>query len=147
MSNLRSCRSQADMIQRDVSKASAVKVFGASKTRQEFRGDCDVNTVVRRYATGDIPLKPVQYGEQDMNMDATTAHLMMREVGEIFQQLPKELRSKYPTIVDLARALKRGEVKVSDKSMAEANADAAAARQAEFDLAVKQAAPAPKEGA
>ncbi|AXL14464.1 internal scaffolding protein [Microviridae sp.] len=137
--SLRPCRSQADMLQPSLSKRSASRGYGKSLTRQEFRSDVDVNTVVRRYQAGDIPLRPAQYGEQDFDMDTTQAHLMMRDVGQVFQQLPPDLRKKYPDMLALARAIQNGEVVLSDKSKAERQAAAAAERKAALDAEVAAA--------
>lgn len=68
-----------------------------SRTKQSFRDECDINTIVRRFGlTGEMPppLSP-QFGDFSNVVDFQTAMNAIRHAGESFMTLPASLRSRF----------------------------------------------------
>lgn len=67
-------------------------------TQQEFKDECDINEIVRRFGlTGDLPDQvrvPVS-GDFTNVTDYASAMLAVRQAEEAFMELPAELRAKF----------------------------------------------------
>lgn len=82
-----------------------------SPTRQELKDDADINVMIKRF--GGIPDtgRRIQFGEQmSFDLDLMTAFEALANAKSSFDDLPAELRAKYPTITRLMEAVERGEV-------------------------------------
>lgn len=69
-----------------------------SKTKQSFKEECDINTIVRRFGlTGELPsnVRMPQYGDFEEVMDYHTAMNAIRAAQESFQAMPAEVRARF----------------------------------------------------
>lgn len=67
-----------------------------SLTRQEFKLEADINTIVRRFGlTGQIALRQPVWGDRDFDLDLHTGFLALEEAQRGFLRLPQGLRDKY----------------------------------------------------
>lgn len=79
---------------------SFAPIAGASRTRQEFKDECDINSIMRRYQktgilthTASRAPKYVDFG--DGVPDFQTAMNMMLEAEAAFMQLPAVVRKRF----------------------------------------------------
>lgn len=72
---------------------------GISLTQQHFKEECDINTIVRRYAvTGVMPNvnpKPPIYGDFSEVPDYQAAFAAVAHAGELFASLPSAVRDRF----------------------------------------------------
>lgn len=87
-------------------------------TRQEFTQDADVNVILRRYGAN-LPLRPVQFGEVDTDLDLMGAYASVDAAREAHASLPDNLREAFPTWQSLAEALAQGKVTVEPSPVGE----------------------------
>lgn len=91
------CRSPFNYSTDDVSRETGFSSDKPSLTKQSFREECDINTIVRRFGlTGEMPspLSP-QFGDFSEVVDFQTAMNAIRRAGEDFMTLPASLRSRF----------------------------------------------------
>lgn len=102
-------RSQADDLGDSVSRETGT-VFSPKEdlTRQEFKDDADINTILRR-AGGDAFSRPASYGVNDFDLDLQSAYISMAELRAGYDRLPVHLREQFPTLSDLLGAVANGE--------------------------------------
>lgn len=81
-----------------IKRNTAFKFTQPSKTKQEFKDDCDINKIVARYLkTGYLPPRP----DKPIYMDTTTMPLFqdamnkVTQVDELFNSLPSSLRERF----------------------------------------------------
>lgn len=71
---------------------------GASKTRQEFKAECDINTIMAKYRkTGILPQsdRPLQYVEFGEVPDLMSAMNAMIAAEQAFMTLPAHVRREF----------------------------------------------------
>lgn len=85
-------------------------------TRQEFAEESDVNNILRKFAGGGYPLRPVNYGVQDFTLDLDGAYAAARVSVEAWDRLPVELRSRFSGWPELLAAMEKGEVTLSKEA-------------------------------
>lgn len=104
-----------------VSRVTALYCLDDSRAQQQFKDECDINTIVRRFGlTGELPENvrmPVE-GDFTAVTDYQTALNLIIAADEGFMQLPAEVRAEFnndpaklvsfcsdPANLDRARAL------------------------------------------
>jgi len=84
-----------------------------NRTRQEFKDEADINTIVARFYPFAPPTARVpQFGEQDMSLDLHSAMLAVQDAKEAYGTLPESLRSQYPTYADFVSAVADGRLAI-----------------------------------
>lgn len=66
--------------------------------QQQFKEECDINTIVRRFGlTGQLPddYRPPQSGDFTNVMDFQTAMNALTDANAAFMQMPAELRARF----------------------------------------------------
>lgn len=81
------------------------------KTRQEFKAECDIQTILRSH--GIMP-RPVQYGAVDFDIDLHSAYQSVTALKSGFARLPEAVRSKFGTFDGVVEALSQGELCFTD---------------------------------
>lgn len=69
-----------------------------TRTQQNFKEECDINTLVRRFKiTGLMPqnVRPPQYQDFDGVTDYHTAMNAVRQAAESFAQMPANVRKRF----------------------------------------------------
>lgn len=76
-------------------------------TRQEFKKEADVNTILDRFAVSGVmpPLRTPIYGERDFDIDLHTGYLALDDAQRAFNKLPRQLRERYGTFTGLLDAI------------------------------------------
>lgn len=77
---------------------SAFCCVGESKTSQQFKDECDINTIVRRFnLTGQMPsdVRAPQYGDFEDVVDYQTALNAVIAAQGSFNALPADVRSRF----------------------------------------------------
>jgi len=80
------------------SDASALVCPEPTRAQQQFRDECDINTLVRRFGvTGKIPVSPLppKYGDFTGVNDFHTAVNSIAAANEAFDALPAAVRSRF----------------------------------------------------
>lgn len=77
-----------------------VPVFGPGRTKQGFKDQCDINKILKKAekvgGLAHVQKYPeVVYGEFDGEMDLLTARARIDKAGEIFADLPAEVRKEF----------------------------------------------------
>lgn len=109
---MKAVRTQYDDKQPDFSDAAALDFTGEKDyARQEFKDDADVNILLKRFGVG-VPLKQVNYGEQDFNIDLQQALTAVNIAREAYKSLPEGLKAKYPTWQKLLNHIESGNLKI-----------------------------------
>ena len=70
----------------------------SSLTHQSFKEECDINTIMRRFAvTGELPdnVRVPQYQEFDGVFDFQTAMNLVRTSQEAFEAMPATVRDRF----------------------------------------------------
>lgn len=71
---------------------------GLSQTKQEFKEECDINEIIRRWTkTGQLPPPRgiPQYGDFSNVTDYTAAMRSIESADEAFSELPAYMRSRF----------------------------------------------------
>lgn len=69
-----------------------------TRTKQEFRDETDINTLLRRFSvTGELPtgVRMPTYGDFDIVMDFQSAANAIAQANEAFEQMPAEVRRRF----------------------------------------------------
>ena len=80
------------------SEESALYCEDGSRTKQAFKEECDINTILKRFnVTGQLPVSPLQpqYGDFSGVFDYQTALNAVIEAQESFNALPATLRNRF----------------------------------------------------
>lgn len=112
---MRSERTQVDEFSDQVSLATGLDFTGVDDLcRQEFKEDCDINTILSRFGAADP--RPVRFGESlDADYDLLIAFEAVRNAQRSFEALPQELTSRYGDVSALVDALDRGELTLTSE--------------------------------
>lgn len=82
-----------------VSRETAFVDSTESLTSQEFKDECDINTIIRRFGIGENPLQPSEWLHNvdisDAVVDYQSAMNMINEARDQFMSLPATLRSRF----------------------------------------------------
>lgn len=82
----------------EVSRETGLRCGDASRTRQEFAQDADINTIVERFGIGhEMPIntKPPLSGDFTDLPDYKAALDMVRAADDLFGTLPAKIRSRF----------------------------------------------------
>lgn len=105
-------------------------------TRQEFKDETDVNTILKRYGVDGIQQREPIYSQVDFDMDLQKSLEAIREAERAIEKLPADLYAKYPTWEQLLSGAFNGNFKTDLTAYYAAQAAAkAAADQAIVDKA------------
>lgn len=78
---------------------SGLKCLDESKTKQSFKEETDINTIVRNFGlTGELPnrnMRPPQYGDYSEVVDFKTAMDAVAAADQAFMQLPAQMRKRF----------------------------------------------------
>lgn len=121
----------------ELSLVNAFRVEGESLTHQEFKEECDINTIINRFGIGVNPIVPQEWvTDVDISEAATDYQSAMNQLLAAqaqFMSLPASIRSEFqndpgkfvafasdpenlPKMVELGLAVKREEpIKASDQ--------------------------------
>jgi len=80
------------------SDETGLKCADESRTKQSFKEEVDINTIVKRFGlTGKLPdnVRVPQYGDFSQVTDFHTAMNVVAAAGEAFDKLPAEIRAKF----------------------------------------------------
>ena len=83
---------------REASLHSALKDFGQDMAKQEFKEECDINTIVRNFGLGyEVPagIRIPTYGDFTNVEDFHSAANAIAQANESFEQLPAHLRDRW----------------------------------------------------
>lgn len=83
------------------------------KTRQEFKAESDVNTILKRHGALP-PMREVTYGEVDYDLNLQAGLNAMERARQAWGNLPLEIRQKYNNWDKVALALTKGELEFKD---------------------------------
>lgn len=81
-----------------VSRISGLACPEVTRAQQQFRDECDINTIVERFGlTGELPVggRMPTYGDFRLVTDFHTAMQAVRESQEMFMQLPGLVRERF----------------------------------------------------
>lgn len=79
--------------------------------RQEYKDESDINYMLSRFGITSPRGAPV-YGEWDDSIDLQIAIESVREARQGYNDLPRELRDKFPTMEEFLRAVDNGELEL-----------------------------------
>lgn len=126
-----------------VSRDTATTPEGESLTRQEYKDDSDVNTILRKFGV-DAPIRsqPVFGQEVDYTLDLQQALGAIEQAKRANAQVPEELREKYPTWKHVLDAAETGEYQKDLEELRTKKDDA----KREADRTARRAAMEQEEG-
>lgn len=79
-------------------KSFSPNLSGPSLTKQAFKDECDINSIMRRYlSTGVVPgnVKVGRYGDFTGANDFLEAQMVLRNANEQFMTLPSAVRARF----------------------------------------------------
>lgn len=82
----------------NVSNETGLECLDATKAQQQFREECDINTIMERFGrTGELiaPIRMPQYGDFDGINDYHSAMNAIVEAQSSFEQLPAKVRARF----------------------------------------------------
>jgi len=82
----------------DASNESGLECLDPTMAQQQFREECDINTIMERFGrTGELiaPIRMPQYGDFDGVNDYHSAMNAIVEAQSAFDQLPAKLRARF----------------------------------------------------
>lgn len=101
-------RTQADNRGDELSKATRTICTNEAQARQEFRAECDIRTILKRFGVP-VSTKAAEYGVQDDRITLQSALNALHEAQGLMQAVPEELRYKYPTWRHVLQATESGD--------------------------------------
>lgn len=126
------------------SEESALYCEDGSRTKQSFKEECDINTILKRFnVTGQLPVQPLQpqYGDFSGVTDYQTALNAVIAAQEAFEALPAVLRNRFAN--DPAAFVDYCSDETNRAEMIELGLIVKEATK----VAVEESPPAPEEGA
>lgn len=81
-----------------VSDETGLRCLDASRTKQSFKDEVDINTLVRRFGvTGEFPVgvRAPTYGDFSQVIDFHSAMNAVAKAHEAFDQMPAEVRARF----------------------------------------------------
>lgn len=104
-------RTQVDGLDEEYSIETALDCSDMpDTTRQEFKDETDVNKILGRYGVN-APMRPVQYGESNFDLDLQTALQAIYTAQDAVRNLPPDLAAKYPTWTSFMEAAYSGKLR------------------------------------
>lgn len=91
-------RTEYNYDRNEASQETALYCKDASRTKQEFAADADINTIIERFGIGyDMPLNttPPASGDFTEIPDFRGAVDIVRRAQEVFNALPAKIRSRF----------------------------------------------------
>lgn len=82
----------------EASEASGLSCGEKSRTQQQFKEECDINTIVRRFGvTGQVPVSiaPIMQGDFVQALDFRQSMDLIVRARESFMELPAAVRSRF----------------------------------------------------
>jgi len=103
-------RSQSRPDAKRLSQATVIRFDPSQdRARQEFKAECDVSTILRRFGA-DLPQRvPAPSSVVDFDADLLTMFQTADRTREAHARLPAHIRSRFPTWIDLVTAIGNGE--------------------------------------
>lgn len=80
-----------------------------SVTRQEFRDETEINTLLARYGVGQAQ-RPLTFGEANYDLDLQQALMAIEEAKVAHYRLPDHLKTQYPTWREFLNAVETGQL-------------------------------------
>lgn len=80
------------------SLANGTVVDGESMAHQSFKDECDINTILRRFAvTGEMPdnVRVPQYADFEETFDFMSSMNVIRDAEEAFAAMPSNVRERF----------------------------------------------------
>lgn len=81
-----------------VSRETSLECCDPSRTQQNFKEECDINTIVERFGlTGHMPdnIRVPEFGDFTGVSDYHSMVNVVREAGESFMELPANIRDRF----------------------------------------------------
>lgn len=82
-----------------VSELSALHCPEETLTRQEFKDECDINTIIDMFGIGEMPIIPREWTSNvdisDAVSDFQTAMNQVNDARDAFLELPARIRSRF----------------------------------------------------
>lgn len=130
-------RTQADGKQEAFSERAVIDCSTLpDKTRQEFKAETDINTVLRRFTIGDLHARTPRYGDFDFTTDLQRSLATITAAKRAFAALPQELQDKYGSWEVSLTAAATGDLEIDLQDVAKARA--AAKRQADLTATLER---------
>lgn len=102
-------RSQADDDQDIWSANTGIDCSDAEDmARQEFKEETDINNILRRFGLNGFLNNDGRYTDTDYTIDLQSALTTISDARQTFEDLPANIREKYPTMPKLVNALENG---------------------------------------
>lgn len=82
----------------EASNASGLECLDPSKAQQNMRDECDINTILKRFAiTGELPqgVRMPEYGDFTAATDYQSALNAVMAANESFAAMPAEIRTRF----------------------------------------------------
>lgn len=82
----------------ELSEATGLECLTPSMTQQQFKDECDINTIAQRFGiTGELPVngRAPTYGDFTSVSDFQSALNAVRQAEEAFMQLPGLVRERF----------------------------------------------------
>lgn len=98
-------RTQIDGQGDEYSELTGIDTGQDSLTRQEFKADADINTILSRFGLMNIPTAQGAFGEYDFDIDLQQGLSLVQRAVRAHSRLTAALQEKYPTWQDLLYAL------------------------------------------
>lgn len=102
-------RTQNDGMQRRFAKAARIETGPDTPTRQEFAEESNINNILSRYMGAAIPDPGNGNREVDYNLDLQNAYQAINDAKALDENVPAELRKKYPTWITVLQAVETGQ--------------------------------------
>lgn len=126
-------RRQGDELQDEASKEAETTIRGKDPTRQEFKSETDVNTILKKFGVGALTnSKPSDGQIIDYTLNLQDAFETVAQIREAHGNLPEALQAKYPTWQHMMRAAHSGELQKEFDAIKKSSNDAE--RQAAIDM-------------
>lgn len=127
---MKAIRTQVDDLGDLYSDESAISFDPAEdKTRQEFKAESDINTLMKRYGADRAVQLP--YGDVDYDTDLRSAYAAAQDAQDVFQRLPLSVRKHFPSWYHLAQHLASIGFTIPEPKATEVSSGAAGSSQPE----------------
>lgn len=107
---MRTVRSQADELQDELSERGGLDCSTSrDMARQEKKEEADINFLMARFGVG-LPQRTPTFGEVDYEIDLQTALAAVEQAEQVHRNLPRKLKTKYPTWRSMLNAASTGDL-------------------------------------
>lgn len=107
-------RDQADIGTVNITTDASNTIDNPDMTDQSGKDEADINYMLSRFGITQ-PRGAPTYGQWDDTIDLQQAIESVRLAKFAFDELPKELRDKFPNMAELVRAVDNGSLVIKDK--------------------------------